>query len=168
MKFKALLIGVLLLNIAIAIMPSTKGETFDPNIRVNNNLTDQRNVPVMTVAWDGTVYAAWQDKSTGNWRIMLANAPASGGSFGGHMSVASSPPPGSIEQSPDIGYWNETVHIVWQDNRNTGSNDIFYSSLPKVASAPLPERKINDERWQGYRSGPAMAVAPTALSMWRM
>jgi len=160
MRLAAVLLGVLLIIFAISPSPRAAAETFGSNVRVNQPALGERNVPALAVGWDGTVYAAWQDKSSGHWRIMFAHQPASGGPFTGHVQVASSPPASSIEMTPDIGYWNQTVYVVWEDNRNTLSYDIYFSSIPVPGGVPSPEKRINDESWSGSREAPALAVGP--------
>ncbi len=162
MRPTTLLIGVLVICSAIAFFPSAAGETFGQNMLVNNDQSSfGKNVPAIAIGWDGTVYAAWQDQASGAWRIMLAQAPGSGGMFMSHTTLAPSVPPRSIQQSPDIGFWNDTVYVVWQDNRSgPGIYDIFFTSVPMPAGVPRPEKKINSETWNGSRIAPAMAIGP--------
>jgi len=160
MRLAKFLIGVLAVGlVSPAILPAV-GEIFGPNIRVNVQTNLQRNVPAIAVGWDGTVYAVWQDDASGNWRIMFAHAAGSGGTFSGHVPVAMSPPPGSIEQSPDIALFNDTVYVVWQDDRGGQGNNIYFATIPVPAGIPQPEKRINSEAGTGYRESPAIAVAP--------
>jgi uncharacterized repeat protein (TIGR01451 family) len=161
MRLAALLVGVLVVGFAVQLAPTSRAEAFVPNIRVNVDTNLDRNVPALAVGWDGTVYAAWQDKSSGHWRIMFAHAPGSGGTFTGHVQVSVPPMIDEIQQSPDIGYWNETVYVVWQESAVMEGDVIMFTSIPMPSGLPdFAKRRVTTPIEGISAYAPSMAVGP--------
>ncbi len=161
MRLAALVVGVLVVGFAVQLAPSSRGEKFGPNVRVNIDSTPERNVPTLAVGWDGTVYAAWQDKSSGYWRIMFAHAPRSGGTFTGHVQVSVPSMNDAIQQSPDIAYWNETVYIVWQESALMRGDVIMFTLIPMPSGLPHFAKRIATTPMEGISAyAPSMAVGP--------
>lgn len=57
---------------------SNSGETFEPNMRLNDNQQNSQRTPRLAIGDDGTLVAVWADERSGSSRIYFAKSPDHG------------------------------------------------------------------------------------------
>jgi hypothetical protein len=113
------------------------GMNWPSNVRVNDLSIPNQNFPDIAVA-SGIISVVWEDFRDPDANIYFSNSSDGGTSWGSDIRVNENTP-GPLQYKPTIAASpTGTLHVAWEDDRNslTTGVDIYTTSL--VAVAPLP------------------------------
>ena len=107
---------------------ANNGTSFAANVKVNDDVNPNRQSrPEMATGPDDLVHAVWEDYRNNNWDIYYANSTDGGLSFGTNVRVTNEAA-GDWQNNPSLAVDAfGTVHVVWEDNRNSNWS-VFYAN----------------------------------------
>ncbi|NIP53351.1 MAG: hypothetical protein GWN67_23055, partial [Phycisphaerae bacterium] len=135
-------------------------EVFGNNIKLTDNLADQRN-PTIAIGSDDKLYIAWQDSRRGNWDIYMSTS-ADGVNWSAETRITDS---NDNQYYPAIAVDSSNkVYVVWEDSRN-GNQDIYIGASNNGFVSKTISQITSDLAYQGE---PAIAVDPdnTVYVVW--
>lgn len=133
-------------------------EPFSQNVKVNDdtNIGDQ-NKPSIAVDSNGTVYAVWEDRRSGDWDIYFAKSKDEGLTWTDPDVRISNDDSNKTQSAPAIAVDSEgNIYVVWQDDRD-GDYDIYFTKF-EDGSASLINPNIKISNGSGSQSAPAIAL----------
>ncbi len=101
------------------------GITWQPDVQLTNSTTAISISPSLTVS-DSIIHLVWQDNRNGNNEIFYNQSFDAGATWGTDSSITNN---FASSESPFITVSANTVHLVWQDNRD-GNYEIYYKQDP--------------------------------------
>jgi hypothetical protein len=109
---------------------ASNGSSFATNVKVNDDVNPNRQSrPEMATGPGDIIHAVWEDYRNNNWDIYYANSTDGGLSFGTNVRVTNEAP-GSWQNNPSLAVDAlGTVHVVWEDNRNSDWSVFYANSL---------------------------------------
>jgi hypothetical protein len=114
------------------------GDTFSTNTRIDNDILGKsKSTPSLTMNNGGDIFIAWRDKRNDNEDIYFANSTNGGSIFSSNQRINDDTGT-SYQRFPSIAVRNNTVYVVWQDDRN-GNWDIYFSrsNFPPPSAIPI-------------------------------
>ncbi len=114
---------------------ANNGTSFATNIKVNDDVNPNRQSrPEMAIGLGDLVHVAWDDYRNNNWDIYYANSTDGGMSFGTNVRVTNQAA-GDWQNNPSLAVDAlGTVHVVWEDNRNSNWSLFYANSLDGFSS----------------------------------
>jgi hypothetical protein len=111
------------------------GSSFATNVKVNDDINPNRQSrPEMATGPGDLVHAVWEDYRNNNWDIYYANSTDGGLSFGPNVRVTNQAS-GDWQNNPSLSVDAlGTVHVVWEDNRNSNWSVFYANSLDGFSS----------------------------------
>lgn len=120
--------------------------SWSANVRVNNDTQGAplQVTPRIGVKADGAAVAVWVDRRSNQWSIYSARLAAGGTTWGANIRVTTNT--SSRKNYPDVTVGPDgTAYAVWEDDRQAGNYDVWYSKLPPGSSTWTPEVKVSDD-----------------------
>jgi hypothetical protein len=131
----------------------------DPNIIINDNLTNLRDSPDIAVDSSGTIHVVWEDTREGNWDIFHSKSSNGGTSWSPNTRV--NVPSSADQRRPtlavdSLGY----LYVAWHDNRASAFDyDIYFAnSTDGGLSWSLPNVRVNNDGLGNVQENPSIAV----------
>lgn len=137
------------------------GAAWSPNARVNDDATvADQDSPVLAVDEQGHVHIAWEDNRNSDYDIYYAHSVDGGMTFSVNQRVNDDV--GQEDQfDPTIAVGLDgTLHLAWQDGRNTIDYDIYYAHSTNGGTTFFPNVRVNDETLV-HQEDPAIGVDST-------
>jgi len=133
------------------------GSTWSANKRVDDTGigTLQQEMPSIAVDLDKKFHVMWQDYRNSNYQIFYSNSTTPSTSWSANQRVDDSA--GGTSKYPSVTVdINRMVHGIWQDYRNSGNPDIYYSNITKTGTFAANKRVDNST--QGSQVYPAITT----------
>ncbi len=104
------------------------GTTFSPTVNLSNDAGVSDQPQVSTGPTGDDVYVAWRDNSLGNNEIFFRASVSRGSSFSATINLSSDIGNSLFQDFPvvQLASFENTVDIVWRDNSNLLTFDIFF------------------------------------------
>ncbi|MCK5292055.1 MAG: PKD domain-containing protein [Thermoplasmata archaeon] len=114
---------------------ASNGTSFAANVKVNDDVNPNRQSrPEMATGPGDLVHAVWEDYRNNNWDIYYANSTDGGLSFGTNVRVTNEAA-GDWQNNPSLAVDAfGTVHVVWEDDRNSNWSIFYANSLDGFSS----------------------------------
>ena len=137
------------------------GATWSTNVRVNDDATvADQNSPALAVDEQGHVYIAWEDSRNSDYDIYYTRSIDGGMTFSANQRVNDDAGQGD-QFDPAIAVGPDgTLHLAWQDGRNTIGYDIYYDRSTDGGATFSTNVQVNDETL-GDQVDPAIGVDST-------
>jgi hypothetical protein len=150
------------------------GQTFSPNIRVNDDLgTANQDYPSLAVGAGGNVYAVWRDWRKGNSDIFFSKSTDGGNTFGDGIvndndAEVDDYQFGAMHDHPSVAVdGSENIYVTWRDTRNGFSDQDIYFTSSEDGGITFGDGlkndndiKVNDDLKDTDQELPAMALTP--------
>jgi Mg-chelatase subunit ChlD len=133
---------------------------WSPNVRVNTSTAGDPDHPDIAVATNGDAVAVWQGSdSHRKASVQAARLPAGGSVWSPETTVTGR---GAAPDFPRVVVGADgTAYAVWEDQRNHGDNDIYFSSLPSSSSVWTTNVKVSDDPGTFWQTSPDLGVDST-------
>lgn len=140
------------------------GNSFLPNIMVNDNVVGDHFDPSIAVDEAGTIYICWLDGRP-PWlhsEIYFANSTNGGITFSISRNVIDDSSEAD-QDDPSIASGNAgSVYIVWRDERNADS-DIFFTQSNDGGDTFSTNKRVNDDNPGADQYEPSIIVNETGI-----
>jgi len=133
--------------------------TWSANVRVNsdNQGAPMQFSPRIAVKSDGAAVAAWVDRRSNQWNIYAARLAAGASTWGANTRVTTNTT--SRKDDPDVVVGADgTAYAVWEDDRQSGNYDIWFSKLLPGSSTWTPEVRISDDLGTAAQYGARIGI----------
>ena len=120
--------------------------TWGANVRVNNDTqgAPEQITPRIGIKSDGAAVAVWVDRRSNQWNIYSSRLAAGASTWGPNMRITTNTT--SRKNVPDVVVGADgTAYAVWEDDRQSGNYDIWYSTLAPGSSTWTSEVKLSDD-----------------------
>jgi hypothetical protein len=125
--------------------------SYDTTARIDNTNWQVFTCPTSgprAILKNDSIIAVWMSEATGDARIMLGTMNVNTMQTGFNAFVDNSPGPFIAQNIPSIAGTGDTLGIVWQDNRNSFTNGIYFSysvtgPLGLSAAYPVSDTSTN-------------------------
>lgn len=131
----------------------------NPNVRINDNLTNLRGSPDIALDSSGTVHVVWEDTRNDNWDIFHSKSLDGGTTWSPNTRV--NEPSSADQRRPSLavdslGY----LYVAWHDNRASAFDwDIYFAnSTDGGLSWSIPNNRVNNDGLGNVQENPSIAI----------
>ena len=121
---------------------SDQGQTWSPNVRINNvSGTNNQVWPRIAVDDQERIFVVWTDTPFANNRVLFDRSADFGATWGTDVEIGNAA--GSNFQ-PDVGVGErDVVHVAWESDRANDAG-LYYTRSLDGGATWLPEGRVND------------------------
>lgn len=132
------------------------GMTWDTDMRLtaDDNIFSGR---ATIVAWNNQVHIVWMDRRDGNNELYYKRSTNNGNTWSDDQRLTTD---NAISEYPSLALEFQTLHLVWNDDRN-GNNEIYYKRSINGGLSWTADTRITNNAGDSYK--PSVAVSDTLV-----